>query len=149
PSGFSLGGHPANLIQDGFYRLDHEQHGVGAEVRLGLDAFLGGEATGVAGMHYRWGESHERFGGHIPGFGREFAYDTPVELSQFGIRFGAGVEWAGPLGSDGRWRVQAEATAGPDFNEGDGRDSLSFTGFADSVAGVEASRTDWGGKVGV
>lgn len=151
-SGFSLGGHPANLVTDGYYSLDHDQHGVRAELRRSVETGFG-RTTLSAGLRYGWGQSHEVFGADIPGFGRDFAYETPVDLRQVQIR--AGVELEGgpaawepmPAGSLAMsWR--AFAGGGPDFNEGEGVDTLRFAGFPDTTVGISEDSVDWGGYVG-
>lgn len=151
-TGFSLGGHPANLVTDGYYRLDHDQHGVRAELRRSVEAGFG-RTTLSAGLRYGWGQSHEVLGGDIPGFGRDFAYETPVDLRQVQMRVGVELEggpavWepmpAGSLAMS--WR--AFAGGGPDFNEGEGVDTLRFAGFPDTTVPISEDTVDWGGYVG-
>lgn len=154
PSGYSLGGYPANLVYDGFYRLDQDRHGV----RFGLARQVP-TANGVFGssvtVRYGWGQSHETFGGRIPGFGRDFQYDTPVDLRQVQIR--AGVDYGNHpfIGGDALRRRppgllwHLTASAGPAFNEGDGVDWLRFTGMPDSRRDLHEESTDWGGHAAV
>jgi hypothetical protein len=98
-------------------------------------------------------ETSDRFQGAIPGFARDFAYQTDLETAIWGLFVATDAElsldhaWEeafdGPLryaGEFSGFRVSAGARAGVNFVSADGTDRLDFTGFAPQ--GIRVSKDD-------
>ena len=83
-----------------------------------------------------------RFEGSIPGFGRDFAYNTSVDVDAISPM--AGLEVVRDFGGTS---LRAGGLVAVDFNDADGRDRLSFTGFPDSEAMLENDDTTVSGRV--
>ena len=83
-----------------------------------------------------------RFEGSIPGFARDFAYNTSVDVDAISPM--AGLEVVRDFGGTS---LRAGGLIAVDFNDADGRDRLSFTGFPDSEAMLENDDTTVSGRV--
>jgi hypothetical protein len=140
-SGFSLvsaGG--LNVVTQADYEAQYEWDAFYAKAGLPFDCgpWLLMPFFGVA---YTDQEQTSRFSGSIPGFGRNFAYNTMVD-----------VETISPLaGFDAVRHFEAFSVHGggllsADFNDAHGYDRLSFTGVADSQAMLNQDDTSLGGR---
>ena len=140
-SGFALvsaGG--LNVVQNATYEVDAEWDSFYAKGGLPFDC---GDVkvTPFVGVAYSEQESMSRFTGSIPGFGRNFAYNTAVyvdTLSGF-----VGVDLVKDLG---RVAVHGGGLVSIDSNDGSGTDRLSFTGFPDRQASLNNDETTYGGR---
>jgi hypothetical protein len=83
-------------------------------------------------------ETSDRFSGSIPGFARDFAYQTDLETAIWGLRYAG--EFSG-------FRLTAGVRAGVNFVSADGRDRLDFTGFAPQSIGVSKDDTTFSYRV--
>ncbi len=95
-------------------------------------------------------ETSDSFSGSIPGFARDFAYQTDLETAIWGLFVATEAE----VSLDGSWdealryagefsgfRVAVGARAGVNFLSADGTDRLDFTGFAPQSIGVSKDDT--------
>ncbi len=140
-SGFSLasaGG--LNLVTQADYEAHYEWDSFFAKAGLPFDCgpWLFMPFFGVA---YTDQEQTSRFSGSIPGFARNFAYNTMVD-----------VETISPLvGVDAVRHFEGFSLHGggllsADFNDAHGYDRLSFTGVADSQAPLDRDDASLGGR---
>lgn len=140
-SGFALvsaGG--LNVVQNATYEVDAEWDSFYAKGGLPFDC---GEVkvTPFVGVAYSEQESMSRFTGSIPGFGRNFAYNTAVYVDTLSGFIGVDLE------KDlGRVSVHGGGLVSIDSNDGKGTDRLSFTGVADSQASLSNDETTYGGR---
>ncbi len=140
-SGFSLvsaGG--LNVVRNATYEVNAEWDSFYAKGGLPFDC---GDikVTPFVGVAYSDQESMSRFAGSVPGFGRNFAYNTDVYVETF----------SGLIGVDlmkdlGRVSVHGGGLVSIDSNDGSGTDRLSFTGVADSQASLSNDETTYGGR---
>lgn len=109
-----------------------------------------GFVTPFVGVRYGMLESRTRFSGMVPGFSRDFAYDTHVDVDTFGVFTGLRAEARFPKSIDptGLFGYYVEGHAAADFNDAEGRDMLSFTGFADQSIAIENDDTTFSGDLG-
>ena len=93
------------------------------------------------GAAYTDQEQTSSFSGNIPGFGRNFAYNTMVDVETISpfIGFDAVRHFNGVS-------VHGGGLLSADFNDADGWDRLSFTGVADSQASLSGDDTSLGGR---
>lgn len=96
------------------------------------------------GIGYTRTDFDARFDGSIPGFARDFAYNTSVKVDTISPM--AGFE---AVRDFGRYALRAGGLVAVDFNDADGRDRLSFTGFPDSEAAIENDDTTMSGRAWV
>lgn len=134
-AGFSLadaGG--LNLVTNSAYRLDYDYTAFHAKFSdefwcddeddedgpppFGLLPYLG--------LNYTRGNLDQRFGGSIPGYARDFEYNTNVEVESWGPIFGA--QLLAPVRRS-PVLLRAGVTGSIDINDAKGSDSLDFTGF--------------------
>jgi hypothetical protein len=140
-SGFALvsaGG--LNVVRNATYEVDAEWDSFYAKGGLPFDC---GDVkvTPFVGIAYSDQESMSRFMGSIPGFGRNFAYNTDVYVETF----------SGLIGVDlvkdlGRVSVHGGGLVSIDSNDGSGTDRLSFTGVADSQTSLSNDETTYGAR---
>ncbi|PKQ07082.1 MAG: hypothetical protein CVT72_04455 [Alphaproteobacteria bacterium HGW-Alphaproteobacteria-11] len=95
-----------------------------------------------AGLGYTRTGFDASFEGSIPGFARDFAYNTSVDADAISPM--AGLEVVRDFGGTS---LRAGGLIAVDFNDADGRDRLSFTGFPDSEAMLENDDTTVSGRV--
>ncbi len=93
------------------------------------------------GAAYTNQEQTSSFSGNIPGFGRNFAYNTQVDVETISpfIGFDAVRHFNGVS-------VHGGGLLSADFNDADGWDRLSFTGAANSQASLSGDDTSLGGR---
>lgn len=131
-AGFSLpdaGG--LNVVTGSNYLLDYNHTSFHAKLS---EEFWCDEEEGSGigflpylGLSYTRGNFDQRFGGSIPGFARDFEYNTRVDVESWGPIFGA--QFLLPV-KGSPVTLRAGATGSVEFNDADGSDSLDFTGFA-------------------
>jgi hypothetical protein len=116
--------------------------------------------TGTLAIGGRAGrlETSDRFQGSIPGYGRDFAYQTDLETAIWGLfvateaevsldnAWDSAVRYAGEFSG---FRVAAGARVGVDFVSADGTDRLDFTGFAPQSIGVSKDDTTFNYRLSV
>lgn len=95
-----------------------------------------------AGLGYTRTGFDARFSGSIPGFARDFAYNTSVDVDAISPM--AGLEVVRDFGGTS---LRAGGLIAVDFNNADGRDRLAFTGFPDSAAALDNDDTTVSGRV--
>jgi|GEM_PF-3756313 len=141
-SGFSLvtaGG--LNVVNNLVYEADYEWQSVFAKGGLPFDC---GEWDFMpfAGVAYTETEYMSRFQGSVPGFGRNFAYNTSLYVDTFSpfVGFAASRDLGNGISINGGGLVTH------DFNDIEGTDRLSFTGAADSQANLNGDDTSMGGR---
>ena len=155
-SGFSIG--PNAVVTGGQYSLDYSQTGFYGDIGIESDypdwAYPTHLTGYVRGGVYDIGVD-ERFSGVISAFNREFGYGTQVDATRY--IYGVGIE--------GRSRIAGFSTPSEqdywdlalryagEFGgfrvNGNGTDSLSFTGFPTSTAHLDASDSGTYYKLGV
>ncbi|MCR9241829.1 MAG: hypothetical protein NXH87_10655 [Rhodobiaceae bacterium] len=81
------------------------------------------------------------FSGNIPGFGRNFAYNTQVDVETISPFIGFDA-----VRHFNRISVHGGGLLSADFNDADGWDRLSFTGVANSQASLSGDDTSLGGR---
>lgn len=98
-------------------------------------------------------ETSDRFSGSVPGFARDFAYQTDLETAIWGLfvateaelslddAWDRGMRYAGEFSG---FRLSAGARAGVNFVSADGTDRLDFTGFAQQSVRVSKDDTTFG-----
>lgn len=98
-------------------------------------------------------ETSDRLAGSIPGFARDFAYQTDLETAIWGLfvateaelslddAWEKGLRYAGEFSG---FRVSAGARASVNFVSADGIDRLDFTGFAPQSVHVSKDNTTFG-----
>lgn len=140
-SGFSLvsaGG--LNVVTQADYEAHYEWDSFYAKTGLIFDCgdWLFMPFIGVA---YTDQEQTSRFSGNIPGFGRNFAYNTMVDVETIStlVGFDAVRHFDGVS-------IHGGGLLSADFNDADGWDRLSFTGVADSQASLSGDDTSLGGR---
>lgn len=140
-SGFSLasaGG--LNVVTQADYEAHYEWDSFYAKAGLPFDC---GEWLFMPffGAAYTDQEQTSSFSGAIPGFGRNFAYNTMVDVETISpfVGFDAVRHFNG-VSIHGGGMVSA------DFNDANGYDRLSFTGVADSQAMISQDDTSLGGR---
>jgi len=140
-SGFALvsaGG--LNVVQNATYEVDAEWDSFYAKGGLPFDC---GEVkvTPFVGVAYSEQQSMSHFTGSIPGFGRNFAYNTAVYVDTLSGFIGVDLEK-----NLGRVSVHGGGLVSIDSNDGSGTDRLSFTGFPDRQASLNNDETTYGGR---
>lgn len=149
-SGFNLTGvGNLNGVTNAMYHADYDWHGFRSKIRTRIPVGSS-QDTYIApyiGVSYGGLETDFRFMGMIPGFARDFDYRTDVDVDTISpiVGFGAFGKLGGSLDWIG-WRLNARASA--DFNDAEGRDTLSFTGFPDSSVALENDDTTFGYSIG-
>lgn len=140
-SGFSLasaGG--LNVVTQADYEAHYEWDSFYAKVGLPFvcEEWLFMPFFGAA---YTDQEQTSSFSGNIPGFGRNFAYNTQVDVETISpfIGFDAVRHFNGVS-------VHGGGLLSADFNDADGWDRLSFTGVANSQASLSGDDTSLGGR---
>jgi len=140
-SGFSLasaGG--LNVVTQADYEAHYEWDSFYAKAGLPFDCgpWLFMPFFGAA---YTDQEQTTRFAGNIPGFGRNFAYNTQVDVETISpfIGFDAVRHFNGVS-------IHGGGLVSADFNDADGWDRLTFTGVADSQATISQDDTSLGGR---
>ncbi|MEQ8268974.1 MAG: hypothetical protein RH982_17395 [Parvibaculum sp.] len=88
------------------------------------------------------GDTDARFAGSIPGYGRDFEYNTDIRVDTFSFLLGTNVVHEFKGGN-----LHAGGLASLDLNDADGTDRLSFTGFADSETPLDNDDTTVSGRV--
>ncbi len=88
------------------------------------------------------GDTDARFAGSIPGYGRDFEYNTDIRVDTFSFLLGTNVVHEFKGGN-----LHAGGLASLDLNDADGADRLSFTGFADSETPLDNDDTTFSGRV--
>jgi hypothetical protein len=88
------------------------------------------------------GDTDARFSGSIPGYGRDFEYNTGIRVDTVSLLFGTNLVHEFKGGN-----LHAGGLASLDFNDASGTDRLTFTGFADSRASLDNDDTTVGGRV--
>jgi hypothetical protein len=141
PSGFSLasaGG--LNVVTQADYEVDHEWDSFYAKMGLPFDCgpWLFMPFFGAA---YTDQEQTSSFSGSIPGFGRNFAYNTMVDVETISpfVGFDAIRHFNGVS-------IHGGGLLSADINDAHGYDRLSFTGVADSQAMLNQDDTSLGGR---
>ncbi|MFM9864422.1 MAG: hypothetical protein ACKVRO_12520 [Micropepsaceae bacterium] len=103
-------------------------------------------------------ETSDRFQGSIPGFARDFVYQTDLETAIWGLFVATEAEvsldnsWDEALryaGEFSGFRVAAGARFGVNFLSADGTDRLDFTGFAPQSIGVSKDDTTFSYRLNV
>lgn len=89
------------------------------------------------GATYTMGDLKQRFGGSVPGFARDFEYNTRVDNDAYGVIFG--FQAMRPL-PNSPFTLRAGAKGQVDFNDAEGSDRLFFTGFG--TQGTKLSNDD-------
>jgi hypothetical protein len=98
-------------------------------------------------------ETSDRFSGSIPGYARDFAYQTDLETAVWGLFVATDAEvsldnaWDNALryaGEFSGFRVAAGARVGVNFLSADGQDRLNFTGFAPQSIDIAKDDTTLG-----
>ena len=144
-SGFFLASNPANIIQNAVYSANLEN--TGGNIAIGQTATEGGRSVSVFGsIGFNRLSSKEQFSGEIPGFMRDFAYQTDVDVNQVQLRAGAEMVQAFEQ-AFGMVKVGGRVEIGPDISRGRGDDSLRFTGFPTSSRNLSDSEFDVGAKL--
>ncbi|MBO6633002.1 hypothetical protein [Parvibaculum sp.] len=133
-AGFSLasaGG--LNVVTTSNYRLKLDSDAFYAKVmgEYWCDDDYDDEEPGIGffpyvGVRYTDSDFRQSFGGSIPGYGRDFEYNTVVDTKSWGPI--AGFQIAKPI-SGSAVALRAGVTASIEFNDASGSDSLDFTGF--------------------
>lgn len=140
-SGFALvsaGG--LNVVQNATYEADAEWNSF--YVKGGLPFDCGDlKVTPFAGVAYSEQQSMSRFSGSIPGFGRNFAYNTDVYVDTF-----SGIIGVDLVKDFDRVSVHGGGLVSIDSNDGSGTDRLSFTGVADSQTSLSNDETTYGAR---
>lgn len=96
------------------------------------------------GLGYTRTDFDASFSGSIPGFARDFAYSTSVDVDAISPM--AGLEVVRDFGGTS---LRAGGLVAVDFNNADGRDRLAFTGFPDSEAALDNDDTTVSGRAWV
>ncbi|WOF75017.1 hypothetical protein QMT40_002679 [Parvibaculaceae bacterium PLY_AMNH_Bact1] len=140
-SGFSLasaGG--LNVVTQADYEAHYEWNSFYAKAGLPFDC---GEWLFMPffGAAYTDQEQTSSFSGSVPGFGRNFAYNTQVDVETISpfVGFDAVRHFDGVS-------LHGGGLLSADFNDADGWDRLSFTGVADSQASLSGDDTSLGGR---
>jgi hypothetical protein len=130
-AGFSLAfGGGANTISNAYYNSDYDFY----RSYVGIGKTMNRNNVKVrpfGGLEHTYLKSNQMFSGSIPGFARDFVYDTKVDTHTVGPFLGVEgayrPSWlnAGPAPVE----LSAKATYKIGYNFSDGRDSLAFTGF--------------------
>ena len=143
-SGFSLGSYGGlNVIQDGAYRWDYQRYG--GTMRLGWKVHwpeLHINTKFSASIGYDRVDYNEMFGGSIPGYGRDFRYDTHVNEDRYTFSLSANPEYHLATDKTGQWSLGAALKLNLSQINAWGTDRLRFTGFPDSVE--DMSNNEWG-----
>jgi len=141
PSGFSLvsaGG--LNVVTQADYEAHYEWDSFYAKAGLPFDCgpWLFMPFFGAA---YTDQEQTSSFSGNIPGFARNFAYNTMVDVETISpfIGFDAIRHFNGVS-------IHGGGLLSADINDAHGYDRLSFTGVADSQAMISQDDTSLGGR---
>ena len=134
-AGFSLptaGG--LNVVTSSSYRLEYDSDDFYAKLmgEYWCDEDFEDDDPGLGmfpyfGLRYTNSDFRQRFGGSIPGFARDFEYNTDVDTRSWGPI--AGIQVVKPVAGS-PVMLRAGATASVEFNDASGSDSLDFTGFA-------------------
>lgn len=103
--------------------------------------------TPSAGLEYGRTITDNSFAGNIPFFIRSFSYNTKTDVRTISSTIGLDMSYK----INSIFDVFGGAKYAYDFNNGEGTDSLSFTGIADQVAKTESDRNthSYGLKAGV
>lgn len=140
-SGFSLvsaGG--LNVVTQADYEVHYEWDSFYAKAGLPFDCgpWLFMPFFGAA---YTDQEQTSSFSGNIPGFGRNFAYNTMVDVETISplVGFDAVRHFNGVS-------IHGGGLLSADFNDAEAYDRLSFTGVADSQAMISQDDTSLGGR---
>lgn len=141
-SGFALpsaGG--ANVVSQADFSAEYDWTQVYSEIDIPIvdEAFIFIPSFGVEYVRTDFDVS---FDGSIPGFARDFAYDTNVDVDA--ISPTASLEVVRDFGG---YSLRAGGLVAVNFNDADGRDRLSFTGFPDSEAKLENDDTTVSGRI--
>jgi hypothetical protein len=155
-SGFSIG--PNAVVTGGQYGLDYSQTGLYGDIGIESDYPDWAYPTHLTG-YVRGGvydiRVDERFSGVIAAFNREFGYGTHVDATRY--IYGVGIEgrsriarFSTPSEQD-YWDLALRYAGefGGFHVNGNGTDSLSFTGFPTSAAHLDASDSGTYYKLGV
>lgn len=138
-SGYSLGYNPYNIVRDAHYsRSQTHYNGAlygggfyyipGTDTRLRIDGFV----------RYDSGSFDEAFGGSIPGYGRDFGYDTRIDTER--TTLGAKVSARKYFGRSDTGAFYVGGSGGLDFSytNASGWDTSRFTGYPDSMRKLSA-----------
>ena len=148
-SGFSIGGFPANIVENAQYRYDSSTFATRVDFGQICDYGRGFSLGGYGGLGYHHAGFDERFDGSIPGLSGGFGYRTSVDINSFDIAFGLFFQqvltprWAMPLVFGGFLQ------GGLNSYHASGTDTLSFTGVADSSIGLSKTGTGLGFATGL
>lgn len=154
-SGFSLGANPLNIVTGAQYGVDYSETGYVAD--LGIESFYPMYRTHLEGYVRGFVSDvrfNETFSGMIPGFNRDFAYGTHVDATRYGVGVGVtgrtSIAQFSTPGVQDYWDVALRYAGefGGFRVNGDGTDSLSFTGFQTSTAQLDASDSGYYYKLG-
>ena len=94
------------------------------------------------GIEYGRMDTHQRFGGSIPGFARDFQYNTSVTSDIYSPLVGveAGYRPSFTLDLPVSAEVFGKATYKLGYNRADGHDSLAFTGFNTQTIDIDENK---------
>ncbi|HKY86015.1 MAG TPA: hypothetical protein VJL90_04565 [Pseudorhodoplanes sp.] len=146
-SGFALGANPLNIVRDGTYSAELVK--AGGRVDLGFGGLLANGWDFYMAFGYKHISFDERFAGSIPGFARNFAYVSNVDVDQFNTRVGVATRFTLANANGLKTTLGGMFEAGADFSSAGGSDRLSFTGFSDSIRPLDASKTQFGFSTGL
>ena len=151
-TGFSLPA-PGNEVQGARYILNSKLYSTrldfGQTCQYSPDFSVGG----YGGVGYRRNNFDERFSGSIPGFLRNFDYATNVDVNELDIRAGLQFERRVLLQQGLTLLASGWVEIGLAVLHANGIDTLAFTGFPDSSAGLSKNKSSAafavGGSVGL
>jgi hypothetical protein len=146
-SGFALGGYPANVVQNARYTTSYNIYT--GRLELGQDCYYSPDLLvgGYGALAYRRADIRENFDGAIPGFGRNFAYRTDVDVNEFQSWLGLRIRRAFAL--QGMSLILGGFTElGLEVIRASGIDTFSFTGFPDSSANLSKNKSGLGFAAG-
>jgi hypothetical protein len=131
----------ANVVTDFAYRYDADQFSLYAKYGERWECW-DGVFTGYAGLAYTNLDQRQFAGGDVPGFLSSFAYDTNLEVDTW--RIVAGLRYERPLwdNSLGNLSVFGDAMGSINFVDGQGRDSVTVSGFLNFSEAVNVSKSD-------
>ncbi|NOT42647.1 MAG: hypothetical protein HOP13_19395 [Alphaproteobacteria bacterium] len=149
PAGYFLANPAFNDVTDIAYRFESRLDSLHLAIAQEQQYRCWSGTIAVGGRVARL-ETSDRFSGSIPGFARDFEYETDLETAIWGLFVATEAE----LSLDGAWdnalryagefsgfRVAAGARFGVDFVSADGTDRLDFTGFAPQSIAVSKDDT--------
>lgn len=110
---------------------------MGMPIDCGLNVFLP-----FFGIGYTRSDFDARFEGSIPGYGRDFAYNTNINTDTVSPMVGLYVKR-----KYDHFNLHAGGLVSVDFNDAKGTDRLSFTAFPDSQVSLKNDDTTVSGRV--